>query len=257
MMILKTNRRSYRFWLATFIIFFSGPSGHAYTEFECLRDLMPITDRANFQTKRVDVEEPFLVGDNWIIFPEVINQVVAGFFFYGLNSAKYYDAVERPPGKIKHIGDLKYVAREGLYELVAQPDGLETVAIRYLPGFQVESAGRNGPVMLGASVLPVVGAFVSRPELIKTSYHNPTAVNENDLKEWMASRMARRPASLDDVKIEKSILRLKTVEKKSADQLWRPIRAELKLRRKWIQSHNLDDKSFKELSLTMASSCKE
>lgn len=235
----------------------------ALNTFECVRDLLPATDRASFNTKRVGVEEPFLVNDKFLVFPEVTNGTVSGFYFYGPKVAAYYDAVEIKGKKssIRQIGDLVFRASEGVYDMVAQPSGLETVTVPFLPGYQSGSSGRNGPVMLGSSVLPVIGAFVSRPAMTKTYYHNPGAANESDIKRWVAARMpsegGRKPAMNEEGTVNRTIVHLRTVQNKSEEDLWRPLKHEFKLRREWIKSHNLDEKSFKQLSLIMEGSCKE
>ncbi len=258
-MSLKTNPLKFLYVLA---ILFSSVEANALKPFECLRDLMTITDRANFGSKRSGVEEPFLINDKFLVFPEVTNGVVSGFYVYSSQSSAYYDAIEgsSSSSSIRHLGDLKFNAKVGVYELVAQPDGLETVTIPFLPGFQNNASGKSGPVVLGASVLPVIGAFVSRPAQPKTAYHNPMAANENDLKKWISDHSGgRRPASKDlgDMEVPKTIARLKTVEKKNRGELMAPLMRELKLRRQWIQSRNLDEDSFKKLSLFMEGNCKE
>lgn len=252
-MTLKTNLRNILF--VTLSI--ASLRAEAYNAFECLRDLMPITDRATVQTKRGDVEEPFIVDGKYVVFPEISNGTVTGFFFYGAKSAAYYDAAE-VKGKIKSIGDMSFRRDEGIYDLVAQPAGLETVTVHYLPGFRLAPTGGDGPVVLGASVLPVVGAFVSRPDIEKLAYNNPKSFTDSAVKKWMSEHMTeRRPASVDDIVINSTILKLKTLQVKSGDALMKPLRQELKLRKAWVQSHNLDEKAFKQLTLTMEGSCKE
>lgn len=259
-MILKTNRRNA---LILSVLLGAGPQASALTVFECVRDLLSVTDRASFATKRQGVEEPFLANDKFLVFPEVTNGTVSGFYFYGPDKvAVYYDAIEIKGSRTetRHIGDLAFRAREGIFEMVAQPSGLETVTVPYLPGYQSNSSGRGGPVMLGASVLPVIGAFVSRPAMVKTKYHNPAENSETDVKRWIASHSMgqdRMPASLDKVTMNKTIVRLKTVATKEGEDLWRPLKHELKLRRDWIKTRNLDEQSFKKLSLIMEGSCKE
>ncbi len=259
-MILKTNRLKA---ITLFILAGLAPQASALNIFDCVKDLMPVTDRASFHTKRVGVEEPFLANDKFLVFPEVSNGIVSGFYFYGTNTAVYYDAIEIKGTKseTRYIGDLAFRARDGMFEMVAQPSGLETVTVSYLPGYQSNSSGRSGPVMLGASVLPVIGAFVSRPAMVKRAYHDPSASNETDVKKWIAARTTtgsdRMPASVDNVTINKTIARLKTLHGKSADDVMKPLKTEFKLRRDWVKSRNLDEKSFKQLSLIMEGSCKE
>lgn len=256
---MKTNLR--RAFLIV-ILAGLGPKASALNTFECVRDLLTVTDRASFSSKRQGVEEPFLVNDKYLVFPEVTNGTVNGFYFYGPKVAVFYDAIEIKGTRsvTRHIGDLVFRPQEGIYEMVAQPMGLETVTVPYLPGYQSESTGRSGPVMLGSSVLPVIGAFVSRPAAVKMAYSNPTGANESDIKKWMAARMpheGRKPAVADSVEIQKTIVRLKTLHEKPNEELWRPLKHELKLRRDWIKTRNLDEKSFKQLTLVMEGSCKE
>lgn len=251
---MKTNRLRP---IAVILFLLAPHTAGAFSSYECLRDLMPITDRATLQNKRQEVESPFLVSEKFIVFPEISNNTVSGFYFYGPKGAAYYDAVDRS-GKIIHLGDLIFKKDEGVYELVAQPGGIETVMVHYLPGFKAAPTGKDGPVVLGASVLPVIGAFVSRPDLVRSTYLNPKSVNDIVLKKWMNERWeGRRPASVEDVPINSTILKLKTIHEKSAEDIWKPLKAELKLRKAWIQTHNLDEQAFKQLSLTMEGSCKE
>jgi len=254
MMTLKTNRLSAA--ILILVLFILGPLQTRASSFECLRDLMPITDRAAVQSKRDGVEEPFIVNEKYIVFPEVSNGTVTGFFFYGVKSAAYYDAAEIK-GRTVSLGDLTFKSADGIYELVAQPAGLETVTVSLLPGFKIAPTSKEGPVVLGASVLPVIGAFVSRPELAKSAYLNPKSMNDIVIQKWMGDRMDRRPASVEDIKINSTILKLKTIQSKDQDDLMQPLRTELKLRKTWIQTHNLDEKAFKQLTLTLEGSCKE
>lgn len=253
-MILKTNRRNP---IILALLLLAPASSWGFSSYECLRELMPITDRASLQNKRQEVEEPFIVSDKYIVFPEVSNGTVSGFYFYGPKGAAFYDAVDRG-GKTVQIGDLKFKSAEGVYDLVAQPGGLETVTVSFLPGFKFAPTGKDGPVILGASVLPVIGALVSRPDLDKSAYLNPKNANDTVIKKWMSEHWeGRRPAAVDDIPVNRTILKLKTVQDKSAEEQWKPLKAELKLRKGWIQTHNLDEKSFKQLSLAMEGSCKE
>jgi hypothetical protein len=256
MMTLKTNRRNiYIFFLFTISLLPS--AAQALSTYECLRDLMPITDRASLQNKRQNVEEPFALDEKFVIFPEVVKDAVVGFYFYGPKGAAYYDAVEKA-GKVTSLAELTFKKDDGVYELVAQPNGIETVTVQYLPGFKLAPTGKDGPVMLGASVLPVFGAFVSRPDMDKSAYLNPKSVTEISVKKWMAENwQGRRPASIEELPINSTIVKLKTLQPKSNDDLWKPAKNELKLRKAWIQTHNLDERAFKQLSLAMEGSCKE
>lgn len=257
---MKTNRL--RFLLLANLIGLRLEAS-AFNTFECVRDLLPVTDRASFQSKRQGVEEPFLLNDKYLVFPEVSNGTVSGFYFYGPKIAVFYDAIEIKGTRsvTRYIGDLKFRPSEGIYEMVAQPTGLETVTVSYLPGYQMASSGRGGPVMLGSSVLPVIGAFVSRPAMHKAAYSNPSFANESDVKRWVAARSpnpgGRQPAAADKTEVVKTIVRLKTLHPKQEDELWRPLKQELKFRQDWIKTRNLDEKSFKQLTLIMEGSCKE
>ena len=91
-MILKTNRLNPIF---LFLIVLVSAEASAFSSYDCLRELMPITDRATLQNKRQEVEAPFVVQDKYLVFPEVSNGTVSGFYFYGPKGAAYYDAVDR------------------------------------------------------------------------------------------------------------------------------------------------------------------
>jgi len=57
-------------------------AGHAFAleAFECVRDLMPITEQAAFQSKRRQVEKPFMASEKFMAFPQVTKDAVTGFF---------------------------------------------------------------------------------------------------------------------------------------------------------------------------------
>ena len=225
-MILKTNPLK-PVLLVLALSAVSPVQAGAYNAFDCLRDLMPITDRATVQSKRGEVEEPFLVNEKFIVFPEISNDTVTGFYFYGQKGAAYYDAAE-VKNSTKHLGDLQFKKDDGIYELVAQPTGLETVTIHYLPGFKTSSSGGKGPVVLGVAVLPIIGAFMSRPSVGQVTYLNPKNVNDIVVKKWMAETLGdRTPASVEDIKVNMTMLRLKTVQAKSTEELWKPLKHEL------------------------------
>lgn len=256
-MILKTNRLNY---FLSFVLVGLSAVGHSATaseSFECLRDLMPITDRSALQRKRNGVEEPFLVRDKYIVFPEVHGKSVTGFYIYSPDGGQYYDAADIK-GQIQPLENVSFNRADGIYDLVAQPAGLETVIVPFLPGFRYTvRKNSGGPVVLGSSVLPVIGALVSRPNLDLTTYHNPDDVNKNDLRRWFADRMgARAPASLEKVEIKRTLVKLKKSSAKSGAEVWAPLKAELQLRKTWVKDHNLDEKAFKQLSLVMEGSCK-
>lgn len=110
--------------------------------------------------------------------------------------------------------------------------------------------------MLGASVLPVVGAFVSRPDMTASAYTDPTSSSERDVKDWIVEKSgARSPASVEDVKINRTLVKLKTQKPKRVSQLWEPLQAEYVLRRDWVKKNNLDEQSFRQLTRIMSTSC--
>lgn len=244
MMILKTNR------LNLILVILFGATAHAGTPkgspFTCLKDILPLTDRGVYQRKRVDVETPFVRNNHFLVFPEVVKRKVTGFFVYDENSAWYYDtAVIGTPGKtvevpIADLGERKPIK---IFQMVTQPSGLETVTIFYQPGFERDGANEEGPVMLGSSVLPVLGAIVSRPESYDFVYRNPEPM------------LGRSPANAPSLPVE--MVALKTVSPKTQKRLWQPLYDELRLRKTWIKEHNLDEVTFKDLSRALDSSCRE
>ena len=137
-----------------------------------------------------------------------------------------------------------------------------------MPGFGADRTTANGPVVLGASVLPVVGAFVSRPAApLRQVYYDPRTVSDHDLKEWVYKQATdklaadkpstRKPSAVDEVQVPHQMMQLLTARPKSGDDLWKPLKAELALRKAWIQAHNLNESSFKSLSRLLQTSCKE
>jgi hypothetical protein len=97
--------------------------------------------------------------------------------------------------------------------------------------------------MLGSSVLPVLGAIVSRPESYDFVYRNPEPM------------LGRSPANAPSLPVE--MVALKTVSPKTQKRLWQPLYDELRLRKTWIKEHNLDEVTFKDLSRALDSSCRE
>lgn len=257
MMILKMNQLK-RYCLI--LGFLCGGRAGALDAFECVRDLMPITEAAAFQSKRQSVERPFMASPQFMVFPEVGSVGLTGFYIYSQGKAWYYDSTRARRSRVpaQPITDIKVDAEHTLLELVAQPLGLESVILRYLPGFGVKETTRSGPVMLGSSVLPVIGALVSRSdEQLRLIYNNPDEFSETELKQWIHSRSARRPANAKDIQIHRKMLQLSTLNSKTGEALWKPLKDELRLRKLWVQEHNLDEDSFKKLSLVLQSSCKE
>ena len=89
MMILKTRALNLLF---LFISVSAGAEG--FNTFDCLRDMMPLTERGSFQRQRVNVERPFMAGEKYMVFPEVIARKVTGFYVYDGKAAYYYDTIE-------------------------------------------------------------------------------------------------------------------------------------------------------------------
>lgn len=256
-MILKTSQLNslVLLFLFPFQIFAQG-----FNSFECLRDIMQATDRGNFQKRRKGVERPFMLNDRYMVFPEIAGRSVTGFYLYDRSRAWYYDAVQttlngRP--QTLAIAALAELKKNELYQMVAQPSGLETVAIHYMPGFDSKESNTSGPIMLGTSVLPVVGAFVSRPDKYDEVYQNPQAVAESRLTEWVGKKSSGRKPATSATKLERRIVHLVTRQEKAEAALWQPLKDELRLRRDWIKNNNLDDLTFKEISKPMDTSCKD
>jgi hypothetical protein len=258
-MILTKNPLKSSIFIA---LIFSGGLAGALDAFECVRDLMPLTEPSGFQDRRQAVEKPFMIDAKYIVFPEVVNSTLTGFYLYSSGKGWYYDAIESKVGS-HHRDAIRDLAKNGshdFYELTAQPMGLETIALRYMPGFGVDDSPQKGrgPDMLGASVLPVIGAFVpNSKEQLHVVYRDPGEVSEGNLKTWIYEHSSRKPAMVSAIEIEHKMARLVTVQTKNNDELWRPLYAELKIRRQWVQSHNLDEQAFKQLSLILKSTCRE
>lgn len=203
---------------------------------------MTVTNRGAFQRQRKEVESPFLRDDRYIVFPEVVKRKVTGFFVYDEKGAYYYDTAVLGVENKREIPIAQLKAKK-IFQMTVQPAGLETLTIFYQPGFESGNATKDGPVMLGSSVLPVVGAIVSRPESYDYAYHAPEISG------------GRGPASAPVIPTE--MVSLKTGSPKSAERLWQPLHEELRLRKSWIKSHNLDEATFKNLSRIMDSTCRE
>ena len=227
--------------------------------FECLRAMMAISDRGVFQLHRKGVEGPFAIeSDKYIVFPEVKGPQVTGFYIYDERQAWYYDGIERG-GTTQAIADLRPRTSEGILDLTAQPNGLETITVPLLPGFVPKGTGKNGPVMLGSSVLPVVGALVSRPQRLVGVYYDPSASTSAEVKAWMVAHTegSRAPARVSrESEIPHTILHLVTIHGKD-DRLWEPLAAELKIRQQWMQTHNLDEQTFKQVSRAIEGRCRQ
>ena len=232
------------------------PGARALNSFECLRDLIPLSERGALQGKRSGVERPFLIQDKYIVFPEVKGKAVTGFYVYDSTGAWFYDGVETSTAK--SIARLGQERGSRLYELVAQPRGLETITIHFMPGFDAPGSNKNGAAILGSSVLPVVGAVLSRPEKYDYVYQSPLSVPESELQAWVRDNgsRSRKPASAAEVKIEKQIVKLTFGAAKRHEELWAPLKTELSLRRKWLFEHNLDQRTAIEFSRVQASTCR-
>ena len=252
-MIWKMNPPKLFLFLLSIFLGVRAEAG-APNRFECLRDLLPVTAPALLQKRRVGFEEPFMVGESrYMVFPEVADGKLRGFFIYDRTQAWHYDGMEDGSS----LQDLHFDSAQGILELVAQPNGLETVRISYLPGYNPRRPPLEGAAMLGSSVLPVVGALVSRPGLSdKIAYHNPDRVPSSDLKAWFQSQAGGRApasASASNQELTRTLRRLRRAPSRASD--WRPLESELQLRRTWIRSHNLDEKSFRQFNRLMQTTC--
>jgi len=237
--------------LLTLIFYIEGAS--ALNAFQCLRDIMDVTSRSSLQMKRKQVEEPFVSNGKFLVFPFIEKGRVSGFYVYDSTSAYYYDLVD---GAL--LRDLKPSRQDGILEMVAQPNGIDTVTIWYLPEFDPRETNRSGPVALGSSVLPVVGAFVSRPSPIRISYFNPLTAEKKELRQWLNHRtQARDIAKANDAEeLSRTIRKLGTSRKMDEKELWRPLLDEVRIRKEWIQSHNLDSESFRPVARAIAGPCR-
>ncbi len=235
-----------------------GGPARALVLFDCVRDLIPLTEAANTKGKRSGVEKPFLADQRYLVFPEVSAHKLTGFYIYLDDKAWFYDSVEKiaPESGTTALKSLPQFASQ-LYKMVVQPNGLETLTIEYMPGFLVEGERRTAPEVLGASVLPVVGAFVSRPKPHLEVYNNPRESREDDLRAWVRERQSRGPAVAAKVEVARVMVRLINKSPKAKEALWAPLIAEHKLRKNWIQEHNLDEASFRQLSALMTGACRE
>jgi hypothetical protein len=233
----------------------------ALSRYECLRDFMNVADRGAFHVQRKFFEGPRLLQGKYIVFPEVGAGRVTGFFLYDEKSAWYFDGVELG-GRAVEMGEVKADSQLGVLMMTAQPNGLETVTVPFLPGFSLYDSDTDGPVALGSSVLPVVGAFVSRPGQRKISYYDPSQSTDTEVMDWLGRHTSPRgPAAAggDGGKKElpRTLVKMVVMHAKTGDALWLPLKTELKIRRAWVQGHNLDQQTFKKLRRAMESSCGE
>jgi hypothetical protein len=116
---------------------------NAGTAFDCLKDLLPITSRGEAKIKRNGFEAPFVKGA-FLVFPEGTFGRTTGFYVYKGDGAWFYDSVVdavAPKGR-RPIGDLE----DGkLYELIAQPEALETLAVPYRPEMASKKKAYRAP----------------------------------------------------------------------------------------------------------------
>jgi hypothetical protein len=128
MTIWKTSPLN--FLLISLLIFKAVPV-QAGTAFDCLKDLMPVSARGESKIKRKGFEAPFAAGA-FLVFPEGTYGRTTGFHVYKGDGAWFYDSVVDavdPKGR-RPVGDLE----DGkTYDLIAQPENLETLAIPYRP----------------------------------------------------------------------------------------------------------------------------
>lgn len=196
MTIWKTSPLSYSG--AILISILLAVPARAGTAFDCLRDILPATELAANRIKRKGWKTPYFHRE-FLIFPEVTYDRTTAFYVYKGDKAWYYDSVVdavSPKGR-RPIGDLEASSEFDVYELIAQPEGLETLPVIYDPA--------------------------------------PAAKRSGDVR--------------------KRILRFYTAEEKAGQDLWAPLNKELKLRREWMRSHNLDEAAFKKLNEALKSSC--
>ncbi len=231
----------------------------ALDTFACVRDLLPITEPAAFQSKRDHVERPFLLNEKYLVFPEVADKVVTGFYIYTADNAWYFDGLEgKAQPSIRQALRLFKPGDHTLYEMIAQPTGLETITLLYMPGYGIEDTTKRGPVALGASFLPVIGGMMSRTnQNLISVYHNPADAHESELQQWVYEHSSRKPASVKEIEVPRKMMQLITLQPKKSELLLSPLKNEYKLRKRWVQTHNLDEGSFRTLSRLMQTTCQE
>jgi hypothetical protein len=203
----------------------------------CLRELLPITDKVSTHGDRKDWEKPFLVNDNFIVFPEVKDGKVSGFYVYGKKRGQYYDVAQSPSKKILKRTTLAELTQGAIYDMVAQPEGLETVTIAFAPQLKNIPSRTPSSAALGASMLPVVGALMA-------------------LQEKPESRTVYTPPDPHQTEGKtRKLMQLGTATIKSQEEIFEPVKQELELRKKWLQKANLDDATFKDLNRILQHSC--
>ncbi len=232
----------------------------ALNVFECTRGLMRVTERALLQAERKGFEAPFFAGE-YLVFPEVNNGKLVGFFVYKDKRAWHYDSVERL-AKTKVQPSIRLesapLSRDRIYQLIAQPDGLRTMTLQYLPGIGATEASAKAPVALGATVLPVVGAWIGRTRPVTRSvYYDPAKIPESKIRSWLYQHLDRKPSSPEEIEIKRPLIRLTSSSKLQNNALWQPLESELQLRKNWIRSNNLDADSFQLFSQLLQGPCRE
>lgn len=236
---------------------------NALDQFECARGLISVTEQANLQDRRKGVEKPFFEGD-YLVFPEIRGRRLAGFYVYKGDKAWHYDAVENIKEKSNHNNATHLFSivsapfkDTNIYQMVTQPDGFRTLTLLYLPGLLGEESIANAPVALGSTVLPVIGAIAAknRPQA-KQIYTNPTYSSDEEIKAWIYPKLQRKPANIRDVSVGRTMVRLASRGQTDLERLWRPLRAEMNLRRNWIQTHNLDTPTFQRFSKLLEGPCR-
>lgn len=198
-------------------------SNQSYNVIDCLRELIEISDHGVFKNRK-GFEQPVSLSREFLAFPEIRNNKLNGFYIYNRDAAFYYDAVEFPDGQRVAIKELAYKEEVGIYRMTAQPLGLETVSIDYLPGFDPDKNGRQ--------------------------YNSPALQPERVVKKWMFPEQK-------DAEIKHTLLRLLSQGSKTPEQLWAPVHEEKKMRRSWIQRHNLDQAAFRNLNRVLEGVCRE
>jgi hypothetical protein len=223
----------------------------------CLRDLIPITERGAFQRSRKSVERPFYVNDKYLVFPEVESGRLQGFFVYANDRAWYFDAI-KIGSKTTKISDLTFKSEYGILELVAQPEGLETISIFYMPGYDPYESNSKNSVVIGSAVLPVVGSLVMPKPKVQTVYYNPKQAAKSDLQAWVAKHSGgRRPADVHSISVNQKLVKLVSTEKLGDHQLWAPLKQEFQLRKAWVKNNNLDEETFRRFGHVMETTCKQ
>lgn len=196
---------------------------------ECLRRLLPITALSRLQSKRAGIDPPLALGSGHVAFPQTSGRHVTGFFIYGPGAARHYDKVAWSDSELERVADLLPTPDRGVLDLVAQPDGMETVVIPFLPGLSFSDGRSFGAV-----------------------YRSPQDAKDSEIARVISGtgRGERSPASGGGNAVRRTVVRLVESDLKG-EQVWAPIERELKLRYDWIRNHNIDESTFKDLASVM------